>query len=115
MKLGKAALLLRQFREGVKYLNEAEDILKFALGPKHKLVDEEIPKLLLLANEDIEILIERRIAAHKEKEEQERKKQEEANFFSNLFSKVQMKQKPIWETDRALFQKEKEWQSHLAS
>ena len=114
LKFGKACILLRAFQDGLNFLNEAEDILNIALGPKHMLIKETLIQYRDLANEDINILMNRRIAAQKEKEEKERRKREELDQLNNLLA-TRKNAKPIWETDRKLFESEKAWRQMLSS
>ncbi|XP_066956830.1 LOW QUALITY PROTEIN: histone-lysine N-methyltransferase SMYD3-like [Macrobrachium rosenbergii] len=67
-KLGKAKIYLKEFREGVRMLDKAEAILKDAVGPTHPIIVDQLIPTNLLANEDIEICLERRMAAAKERE-----------------------------------------------
>ncbi|KAL7648857.1 UNVERIFIED_CONTAM: hypothetical protein RMT77_000777 [Armadillidium vulgare] len=62
MKLGKCLLYLKQYKEGLTHVKESESILKIALGPKHQLIVDEIRNLKVMANEDLEIYLENRIA-----------------------------------------------------
>lgn len=75
-KLGKGKIYFKEFRKGVSLLDEAESILTPALGDSHPLV-EDLRLVNLTANEDIEICLERRIAAAMKREEEMKKKQEE--------------------------------------
>ena len=103
MKLGKSAMYLKLFHEGIKYLEEAEVILKICLGENHALVTQEIPRLNLIANEDIEILIARRLKAYKTKMEL----METQNQIQK-YTKCEQKPKiPIWETDKLVLQAER--------
>ncbi|KAK7083703.1 hypothetical protein SK128_012770 [Halocaridina rubra] len=67
-KLGKAKIYLKEFREGVRMLEQAEPILKDGLGRNHPIVVDQLIPTSLLANEDIEICLERRIAASKSRD-----------------------------------------------
>lgn len=75
-KFGKAKIYFKEFREGVKILDEAEAILTVGLGDSHPLL-EDLRLVNLSANEDVEICLERRIAAAKKREEERLKKQKE--------------------------------------
>lgn len=83
-KLGKGKIYFKEFRKGVSLLEEAEIILTHALGDSHPLV-EDLRLVNLSANEDIEICLERRIAAAKKREEELKKKQDEKQE-NNLLS-----------------------------
>lgn len=74
LKLGKAKIYLKLFREGLQHLEEAEPVLRRAYGSTHYLITEELCPLSLLANEDIEIALERRLRAWKKREEVEEAK-----------------------------------------
>nr|XP_027206797.1 uncharacterized protein LOC113800250 [Penaeus vannamei] len=74
LKLGKAKIYLKLFREGLQHLEEAEPVLRRAYGSTHYLITEELSPLGLLANEDIEIALERRLRAWKKREEVEEAK-----------------------------------------
>ncbi|XP_042871172.1 histone-lysine N-methyltransferase SMYD3-like [Penaeus japonicus] len=74
LKLGKAKIYLKLFREGLQLLEEAEPILRRAYGSTHYLLTEELGQLSLLANEDLEIRLERRLQAWKKREEVEETK-----------------------------------------
>nr|XP_045584411.1 histone-lysine N-methyltransferase ASHR1-like isoform X2 [Procambarus clarkii] len=65
-KLGKARIYFKEFREGLRLLEEAEPQIIFALGPDHFVV-KELNLASLMANEDIEICLERRLAANEKK------------------------------------------------
>ncbi|XP_063883554.1 uncharacterized protein LOC135112725 [Scylla paramamosain] len=68
-KLGKAKIYFKEFREGVKLLEEAEEKLSVGLGDSHPTL-EEVRLVNLMANEDVEICLERRIAKAKKREEE---------------------------------------------
>ncbi|KAG7158937.1 histone-lysine N-methyltransferase ASHR1-like isoform X2 [Homarus americanus] len=61
-KLGKAKIYFKEFRDGIRCLEEAEPHVVNGLGPNHPIV-EDLRLTSLMANEDIEICLERRIAA----------------------------------------------------
>ncbi|XP_018015710.1 uncharacterized protein LOC108672533 isoform X2 [Hyalella azteca] len=62
MKLGKVHMNLKEYRKGLQFVQEAHNILSVAMGPKHPFITEELHNLEMMANEDIEIYIERRLA-----------------------------------------------------
>ncbi|XP_045131483.1 uncharacterized protein LOC123516285 isoform X2 [Portunus trituberculatus] len=68
--LGKAKIYLKEFREGLHLLEEAELSLKTGLGTSHPIV-EELHQLTLLANEDREICLERWSTATKKQDEKQ--------------------------------------------
>ncbi|KAK8407582.1 hypothetical protein O3P69_002266 [Scylla paramamosain] len=68
--LGKAKIYLKEFREGLHILEEAELFLTTGLGTSHPLV-EELHQLTLLANEDREICLERWSTATKKDEKRQ--------------------------------------------
>lgn len=68
--LGKAKIYLKEFREGLHILQEAELFLTIGLGTSHPIV-EELHQLTLLANEDREICLERWSTATKKQEEKQ--------------------------------------------
>ncbi|XP_050727409.1 histone-lysine N-methyltransferase set-18-like [Eriocheir sinensis] len=57
-KLGKTNIYLKELRKGLRILEEAESWLITSLGDSHPIV-EELYQLILLANEDREIYLER--------------------------------------------------------
>ncbi|XP_068214947.1 histone-lysine N-methyltransferase SMYD3-like isoform X1 [Palaemon carinicauda] len=59
LKLGKAKIYLKEFREGVRHLETAEPILKEALGANHPLIVQHLIPTNELANEDLSIRLER--------------------------------------------------------
>ncbi|XP_066967277.1 histone-lysine N-methyltransferase SMYD3-like isoform X2 [Macrobrachium rosenbergii] len=61
-KYGKAKIYLKDFYEGVKLLDKAEPILKAGLGSTHPVVVDQLIPTNLLANEDINICLQRRMA-----------------------------------------------------
>ncbi|KAK8746922.1 hypothetical protein OTU49_016900, partial [Cherax quadricarinatus] len=101
-KLGKAKIYFKEFREGLRLLEEAEPQLKIALGPDHYIL-EDLNVVSLLANEDVEICMERRNEAYRkqnevEMEAKDRKKTEKKqlqifNTITLLGSTVTMDQK----------------------
>lgn len=67
MKLAKAHLSLKLYRPGLNYVVEARDILSVAMGPKHPFITGELYDLELMANEDPEICMERRLLRMQER------------------------------------------------
>lgn len=73
-KLAKGKIYFKEFREGLRLLDEAEPQLNIGLGPSHP-VNEDLHQVSLMANEDVEICLERRLAAAKKREEEYKQKQ----------------------------------------
>lgn len=67
-KLGKTNIYLKEFREGLRFLEEAEPWLITSLGDSHPFV-EELRQLTLLANEDRQICLERWSETSKKREQ----------------------------------------------
>ncbi|XP_064110334.1 histone-lysine N-methyltransferase SMYD3-like isoform X1 [Macrobrachium nipponense] len=59
VKLGKAKIYLKEFREGVTHLEVAEPILTDALGAQHPIIVDHLISINNLANEDLSIRLER--------------------------------------------------------
>ena len=83
MKIGKCAMYLKLFKEGLEYLDKAENILRISLGEKHALL-KEVDKLKVLANEDINIYLAKRLAAHKAKVEEQEKENRLKKILHNF-------------------------------
>ena len=66
--MSRASMYLKMYREGLKYGQLSESILKIALGPNHSLITDVIHRLMTIANEDLEILLETRIEKQKQNE-----------------------------------------------
>jgi len=60
VKLAKANLSLKLFKEGIHYLDLAKKILKIAVGPDHPFLTREVADIESLANEDVDYMFERR-------------------------------------------------------
>ncbi|XP_068228426.1 histone-lysine N-methyltransferase set-18-like [Palaemon carinicauda] len=67
-KYGKAKIYLKDFQEGVSILEQAEPILKAGLGATHPVVVDQLVPTSLLANEDINICLQRRMAMNSKQE-----------------------------------------------
>lgn len=59
-------MYFKEFREGLRLLDEAQPLLKIGLGPCHPIINE-LYLISCMANEDIEICLERRLAASKKR------------------------------------------------
>ncbi|XP_071548579.1 histone-lysine N-methyltransferase SMYD3-like isoform X2 [Panulirus ornatus] len=93
-KFGKAKIYFKEFREGLRLLEEAEPLLKIGVGPNHPIINE-LHLISLMANEDIEICLERRIAASKKREMELKKKHEMADFRAEIERKLSMLLSPV--------------------
>ncbi|KAF2368277.1 Zinc finger MYND-type [Trinorchestia longiramus] len=62
MKLSKVHMNLKEYRRGLQFVQEAQNILTVGMGPKHPFITGELYKLEMMANEDLEIYLEKRIA-----------------------------------------------------
>jgi len=60
VKLAKANLSLKLFKEGIHYLDLAKKILKIAVGPEHPFLTREVEDIESLANEDVDYMFEKR-------------------------------------------------------
>ena len=79
--MGKGKIYFKEFRRGVNLLDEAEKKLTAGMGDSHPIV-EDVRMINLMANEDVEICLERRIAKAKKREEERLKQviQQPDNF-----------------------------------
>ncbi|XP_045113983.1 N-lysine methyltransferase SMYD2-A-like isoform X2 [Portunus trituberculatus] len=68
-KMGKGKIYFKEFRTGVRLLEEAEEKLCAGMGDSHPIL-EDVRLVNLMANEDVEICLERRIAKAKKREEE---------------------------------------------
>jgi len=62
MKMGKVHMSLKLHRQGLEYVKLANTNLTTAMGSKHPFITGELNDLEMMANEDPEILMEKRIA-----------------------------------------------------
>ena len=80
--LGKAKIYLKEFREGLRILEEAELWLTTGLGASHPIVDE-LHQLTLLANEDREICLERWCTTVKKQGERQQAHQQHLPYMNS--------------------------------